>query len=176
MILVAGYIDGRYLALAERVIERVVDLADGDPQLGGSVPVDHEIGLDPFVLLIVVDVHEVRIALQGRYDLRRPLIDFFKRRALQGELILRVAGTSAGADILHGLQKQGCSRNNRHFPTQPRDDAVRRDLAFAERLQRNEHETGIGLTPAGEPDDCFDRGIVFDDGDELRQLLLHQLK
>ena len=115
MILVAGHIDGRYLALAERVIERVVDLADGDSQLGGGVAVDDKIGFEPLVLLVAVDVREVRIALQGRRDLRRPFIEILEGGALQGELILRIAGAAADADILHRLQEQGCSRNDRHF-------------------------------------------------------------
>ena len=45
-----------------------------------------------------------------------------------------------------------------------------------ERIQRNEHEAGIGLAPAGKPDGGLDRGILLEDADELRQLLLHQLK
>ena len=116
MILVTGHIDGRDLPLAEGIIEGVVDLADGDAELCGSlVAIDHKIGFKPLVLLIAVDVRQVPIALQGGCDLRRPLVELLERRSLQGELILRIAGTAADPDILHGLKEQGCARYHRHF-------------------------------------------------------------
>src|SRR5579863_4449294 len=111
MILVAGNVDGRYLALAEGVVKRVVDLADGNPQLGCRVAVDDKIGLQSLVLLVAVDVRKARVALQGRRDLRRPFIEILEGGPLQGKLILRIARASADADILHRLQKQRCSRN-----------------------------------------------------------------
>ncbi len=176
VILVAGDIDRRHLALAECVIERVVDLADGDPELGRGITVDHEVGFQPLVLLVAVDVGEQGLVLQRGRDLRRPFVELLQRGALQRVLILRVAGAAADANVLHGLQEQRRSGYHRHGTPQPRDDAVGGDVAFRQRQQRDEHETGIGLAAAGEPDRGFDRRILLDGGDELRQLLLHQLK
>src|SRR6516165_2313222 len=176
MILVAGNIDRRDLALSERVIKRVVDLADRDAQSGGRIAVDHDIGFGSFVLLVAVDVGQVGVALQGGGDLRRPFVELLEGRTLKRKLILCLAGAAADADVLYRLQKQGRSRNDGHFAPQPRNHAVRRNLAFAERFQRNEYKTGIGLPAAGEADRGIDGRIVLDDADELRELLLHQLK
>ena len=176
MILVAGDVDRRNLALAERVVERVVDLADGNSQSRGGVAIDHQIGFEPLVLLVAVDVGEGVFALQRRRDLRRPFVELLQGGSLQGVLVLRVARAAADADVLHRLQEQGGARNHRHLPPQPRDDAVGGDVTLVRRIQRDEHEAGIGLASAGEPDGGLDRGILLEDADELRQLLLHQLK
>ncbi len=52
VILIAGVVDGRHLALAVGVIKRVVDLGDRDAEPRRSVSVDLEIGLQALVLLI----------------------------------------------------------------------------------------------------------------------------
>jgi hypothetical protein len=54
------------LALAERIVQGVVDLADRQSQPCNSVPIDDEVGFQPLVQLIAVDVGEIRIALQLR--------------------------------------------------------------------------------------------------------------
>ena len=134
MILVAGDIDGRHLALAECVVQRVVDLADGDAEPRGGVAIDHQIGFQPLVLLVAVDVGEHGgLLLQRGRDLRRPFVELLQRGSLQGVLILRVAGAAADADVLHGLQEQRGARHDRQRPPQPRDHAVDRNLALAQR-------------------------------------------
>jgi hypothetical protein len=60
MILIARIVDGRHLALTERIIERVVDLAGVDAKSRGGIPVDDQFSLEPLVLLIAVDVGELR--------------------------------------------------------------------------------------------------------------------
>ena len=61
-----------------------------------------------------------------------------------GVLILRVAGPASHAHILHGLQKEGGSGHARQLRPQALDDLVGADLAFIQRLQRNEHPRRIG--------------------------------
>ena len=56
VILVLRVVDHRDLALAEGVVERVVDLADGQPEPRRGGAVDDEIALQPLLLLIEVDV------------------------------------------------------------------------------------------------------------------------
>ncbi len=73
VILVARDIDGRDLALAEGVIQRVVDLADGDAEAGGGVAIDDEIGLQGPVLLVAVDVGQRRIGLKRGDEFRRSI-------------------------------------------------------------------------------------------------------
>ena len=60
MILVLVLVDGRDLALAERVIERVVDLRGGQAQPRRRGAVDLEIDLQPLVLLVGIDVLQLR--------------------------------------------------------------------------------------------------------------------
>ncbi len=176
VVLVARHIDGRDLALPERVIERIVDLADRDPEPGRGVAVDHQVGFKPLVLLVAVDVGENRDALKRRSDLRAPFVQLLERRALQGVLILGIARPPADANVLDRLQEQRRSRHHGERASQPDDDLIDRQLALAERLQRHEHESRIGLAAAGEPDSGIHRRIILDDGDELRELLLHQLE
>ncbi|MGY3540201.1 hypothetical protein ACVIIY_004421 [Bradyrhizobium sp. USDA 4515] len=176
VILVARDIDRRHLPLAEGVVEGVVDLAHRDAEPGRGVAVDHEIGFQALVLLVAVDVGEIRIALQGRRDLRRPFIELLQRRSLQRVLILRVRGPAPDPDVLHRLQEQARARHHRHLAAQPRDHAVGADLALIKRTKRDEHEAGIGLPAAGEADRRLNRRIALDDADEPRELLLHQLE
>ncbi len=176
MVLIARDIDRRHLALAEGIVESVVDLADRDTEPRRGVAVDHEVRLQALVLLVAVDVGKVRIALQGRRDLRRPVIELLQRRALQRVLILRVRGPAPDPDVLHRLQEQARTGHHRHLAAQPRDHPVGAELALVERPQRHEHEAGIGLPTPGEADHGLHRRIALDDADELRELLLHQLE
>ena len=56
MILVLVLVDGRDLALAEGVIQRVVDLGGVQPQPRRGGAVDLEIDLQALVLLVGIDV------------------------------------------------------------------------------------------------------------------------
>ena len=56
MILVQRRIHGRDLALAEGVVERVVDQLRRDAETRRRAAVDITIGLQPVVLLIAVDI------------------------------------------------------------------------------------------------------------------------
>ena len=105
MILVARDIDRRDLPLPERIIERVVDLADRDSKLGGQIAVDHQIGLQGLVLLIAADVGKSRIGLQRGDQLWRPFVQFVEGRALQRVLIGRIARTASGAEVADRLQE-----------------------------------------------------------------------
>ena len=65
MILVQVLVDGRDLALAEGVVERVVDLrrrSDAEPRRRGAV--DLEIDFQPLVLAVGIDVLQFRHVLQ----------------------------------------------------------------------------------------------------------------
>ena len=72
VVLVERIVDRRDLALAEGVVERVVDHAgvDAEPRRGRAV--DHQIGLEPLVLLVGVDVAQLGQLLQRLEDLGRP--------------------------------------------------------------------------------------------------------
>ena len=137
---------------------------------------------EALVLLVAADVGERRHALKCCDDLRRPFVQLLERRSLQRVLILRVARASAGAEIAHRLQEQRGARHRGEFAPQHADHLIGGKLAVAKRLQGDEHGAGVGRASAraepaaGEADGGIDGRIGPDDVDELRELLLHQLK
>jgi hypothetical protein len=104
VILIAGIIDGGYLALAEGIVERVVDLTDRDAEPRRRSPIDGDVGLQPLVLLITVDLCELRNGLQPRENFWCPFEQLIRVEVLQRILILGVGGAATDADILHRLQ------------------------------------------------------------------------
>jgi hypothetical protein len=58
--LVLRLVDHRYLPLPKGIVERVVDLADGEPKARRAGPVDDQIGLGPPLLPVEVDVGQQR--------------------------------------------------------------------------------------------------------------------
>jgi hypothetical protein len=176
VILVSRIVNRRYLALAEGVIERVVDQGDRNAEPRRRIAVDDDIRFQPIVLLVAIYLRHLRNLLQLSEDLRRPCKQLVRTVGLECVLILRVGGATADADVLHRLQKQRCPWNLRQLAAQPADHLIRRYLALAERLERNEDEAAIGLSAAGEADHDINRRILLDDRNELLQLLPHQLE
>src|SRR5439155_6833580 len=87
--------------------------------------------------------------------MRRPVIELADVVALEGELILRVAGAAADAEVLHRLQEQRSARHPSRLATEAADDLVGGHLALVERLEGDEHAAGVGpaaALPAGEGD------------------------
>ncbi len=77
-----------------------------EPQPRRGRAVDHEIGFETLLLLVGIDVGEFRQFLHRRRDLGGPRIDLGAVVTLERVLVFGTAGPSAGADILHRLQKQ----------------------------------------------------------------------
>ena len=103
MILVEGIVYGGNLPLAERIVECIVDLAHGEAEARGRGAIDGYVGFEPVVLLIAVDLGQLWDRLQfGKY-FWRPVKQFVGVIVLQRELVLRVRGTAADADVLHRL-------------------------------------------------------------------------
>jgi hypothetical protein len=125
VILVARIIDRRDLALAECVVERVVDLSDIDAKPRRRVAIDGDVGLEPLILLVGVDLGDLRDRLQFRENARRPREQLIGIVILERVLILGVAGASAETDILDRLQEERRSRDLGDIAAQPGDDAVR---------------------------------------------------
>ena len=121
VILVDGAVDDRYLALAESVVERVVDLGRRDAEPRGGVAIDDEIGLQPLLLLVGIDVREHGTVLERLDELRRPRVEILRIVGLQRVLIWRVALPAAGADVLNRIEKQAAAGNLRELRPQPRD-------------------------------------------------------
>src|SRR6185312_6639279 len=101
------------LALPERIVERIVDLADRDSEARGGIAIDDQAGLQALVLLVAADIGKGRIALERGDELRRPFVQLLEGRALQRILIRRIGRASAGAEIADRLQEQGGAGDGR---------------------------------------------------------------
>ncbi len=182
MVLVEVLVDGRDLALAEGIVERVVDLADVDAEARRGRAVDVQLHLQPLVFLIGADVFEFGDVLQRVGDLGRPFAQFIQRVGLDRVLELREALPSARTNVLTAEQRQARTRHLVEFGAQIVHHLIGGELAFAKRLQLRIDETRIGgaaaapSSAAGEADDVFDVGIAFDDVHELGEFLLHRLE
>ena len=90
VILVQARIDRRYLPLAERVVQRVVDVAGADAEARCGIAVDRDVRLERPLLLVGVDVREARVLLETLGEPRRPLAQVREVVALERVLVRRV--------------------------------------------------------------------------------------
>ena len=127
MVLVLRAVDCGDLALAERVVQRVVDLAGTDPKPARGGAVDQQIGFQAFLLLIGIDVAQHRIVFQRSNQLRRPFIQQRRAVSLQCVLVGGVGLPAADADVLDRYQEQLCPRHHRQCTAQPRHHLIDAD-------------------------------------------------
>ena len=71
--IVVWQIDGEDLALSECIVQRIVDLGDVESKSRGGCSVDRYVGLDTVVLLVAVDLRELRYCLHLCKNLRCPV-------------------------------------------------------------------------------------------------------
>ena len=169
-------VDGRYLALAEEVVQRAVDLGLVQAQARDHVVVDHEARLQSLVLCVGVDVGELGEGAHHEPHPRLPGAQVGDGVRLQGVLVLGAGGAAPDADVLPGLQVQVCARLVPELAAQARDHRVRGHLALRTRLEGDEHVGAVALAAAGESDDGAHGRIVQHDVDEIAQLLAHRLE
>src|SRR5438477_5216892 len=108
------------------------------------------------------------------FQYRSPGHEVLQIIALQGELILSVAGTAADLYVLHGLEEKRCSGDLRHPRPQTVDHLVSSDLPFGERLE-GDIEVGR-IRPSNRAGNDVDSGVSPYDIDILDELLAHGLK
>jgi hypothetical protein len=120
-VLVQLVVDGRHLALAEGVVERVVDVARGDAQARGAVLVDVHKVSTPFSCWSVstsVSAGCRFIASASRVAQRfRSAIVVALERVLVGAVAL----PPAHAQVLHRVEEQAHAGDLRQLRPQPRD-------------------------------------------------------
>ena len=143
VVLVERREDVRDLALAEGVVERVVDELRQDAEPRGRVAIDDERGLQPAVLLVGGDVAEPLDRPELREHPRGEGVELAEIRALQRVLVLRIAHAPADPHVLHRLEEEGRPRHVGELPAQALDHEVDRDLPLAPRLEHDEHAPGV---------------------------------
>jgi hypothetical protein len=104
VILVRLRVQSADLALAERVIERGIDLIRRDIETRSGGPVDGEIHTDAIGLLVRGDVTHLRQLAEFRDKFVRPDVQFRYVRVFERVLILRAADTVVHREVLYGLQ------------------------------------------------------------------------
>ena len=183
VILVQRLVHGRDLALAEGVVQRVVDQLRRDAEARGGLAVVGDQGLQAAVLLVAVDVDDDGDGFQLLEHAGRVSDQILQVVAAHGELVLRGAVPSADAQVLGGLQVEGRAGNPGELRAQALHDVIDRDLALRERLERDEHarlvQGGCAAAPAAAAREAVDgvhRGIGGHDVHHLQQGLVHGLK
>ena len=104
-ILVALLVDRADLALAEGIVEHILDRLHGDAQAGGAVAVHHDFGGEPILLLVGRDMGEIGAGAQTVDQQRRPVRELGLIGIGEGVLVLGTADSGADLDILHGLEE-----------------------------------------------------------------------
>ena len=114
----------RDLALAERVVERVVDQLRLDAVARGRVAVDRQRQRRALGLLVGGDVAQLRQCLHLGQDLRRPFVQLVEIGVLQRVFELRPRRPAAEPDVLRRLQEEPGALDLVELGTQPRDDLL----------------------------------------------------
>ena len=103
MILVQLREQGRDLALAEAIVQRVVDILCRNAETRSGRAVIAQGRLASLGLLIASDVGELRQLLESREEFRHITAEFLRARILQTVLVLRAADDILDRDVLHRL-------------------------------------------------------------------------
>ena len=176
MVLVERVVDGGDLPLPKGIVKHGIHLLLGQTQAGHGVAIENQQGLQPFHLLVGVDIGQHRQGHQSLLHLGRPCLQLVEVLPLQGVLVLSAGRTSPDADILHRLQKKGGARfPGKRFP-EPGNHLVGAVLAFRQRFEADEHISVVPLSTAGKAHGLVDRRILADHINEVLEFLLHGLK
>ncbi len=139
------------LALAERIVQRVVDQLRLDPIARCGVAIDLQLDRRALGLLVGRDVAQLGQRRHLGQDLRRPFIEFVKVGVLQREFELRPRRPAAEPHVLRRLHIETGALDLFQLGTQPGDDLLRGSLALIARLQRDE-QVAVIAGPAAAAD------------------------
>ncbi len=138
MILVCRREHGRHDALAERVVERVVDGRRQDAEARSNLAIDGDVEQRPGTLLIGRDIGHLGKPLDPLEEERRPVAELARVGVCKGVLILGLRQTTADGDVLRRLHVERDALNAGEPGLQPPDHLVRADVALVMRFQRDE--------------------------------------
>ncbi len=169
--------DGRDEALAERVVERVVDRRRRDAEPPRGVAVDLHVRLQALVLQVGRHLGQRGLVLQPLDDPGHPLRELVRVRVLDAELVLRARHARLDRQVLHRLHVHRDADHVARLLLQAADDVARAvgppRITATERLQVDQHAARVhrrvGAVDADERRDALDRGVGEHDA---RQRLL----
>ncbi len=125
-VLIEAGVHGGDLALAERVVEDLVDGGCGDAETRGGVAIDDEGCREPLVLLVSGGIAQLGHRAHAGQQARSPGVEFVQVFVRERVLILRVAATASDLDVLLGLEEERGAGDAGEFPAEAVDDLRRR--------------------------------------------------
>ena len=125
----------RDLALAEGIVQGVVDHLRRYAVARSSDPVDDQLRLQAQALLIAGNVAQVRNGLELLDEAIRPLAQLFRVRVFQAVLVLGAADAVLDGQILHGLHEELDAIDFLKFRLQAANHRTGIDLSHVERFE-----------------------------------------
>src|SRR3990167_5271107 len=154
------------VALAEGVVEDVVDRSGGDAEARRRIAVDPDEHRQALALQVAGDVDDLGQLLQPLHEARHPDLEILGPGAFQHELVLRAADRRIDREILRRLHVERDAPNCGRVALQAPDDFARGRRAHAARLEVDQHAAGIqgrvGAVDADERGQALDVGIAQD--------------
>ena len=98
--------DGRDLALAKGIIQRIVDGLRADAEARRRIAVDDQERLQAQVLVVAGHITELRQRLQLLHKARRPEAQLLRIGIFEAVLILRAADAVLDGQVLHRLHEE----------------------------------------------------------------------
>ena len=137
------------LALAEGVVQRLVDIGGGQAETRGGAAVDADVGDAAAQLQVVGQVAKRRVGAQFFGQALGPGVERRAVVALEHVLVLGAARAGAEVDVLAGAQVQDDARHLGQFRADAVDELAGGDIAIAAVLQGDpEAAVGDGLVAA----------------------------
>ena len=144
-ILIGLRVDRRDDALAEAIIERIVDGRRRDAESRRRRAVDCKPYRQAVLLQVARDIGERRRLPQPLHELRRPELEFGVVGIFKHELILRAGDAGVDRQILHRLHVQRGPGDVGGFLPEPANDLARGKIALIEGLQNDEKRPAFGV-------------------------------
>ena len=160
-VLVRLGVDGRDDALAEGVVQQVVDRRRGDAEARRRVAVDADEHRQALVLQLGGDVGDLRDLRHAVHQARHPGVEVVGIGALQHELVLGAADRRIDRQVLRRLHVEGDALERPGLALQAADDLARGRAALVARLEVDQHAAGVerrvGAVDADERGQALDR-------------------
>ena len=180
MVLVQLRKDGRNLALAEGVVQRLVDGRGSNAEAIRRLAVENQFCPQAQVLLVACHVAQFRPFLQLGDHLRGEVIQFLRIGIFERVLELGAAYPVLHRQVLHRLHEQGDAGNPGQCRLQAANHVAGADLSLLERLQVDENAPAIHrcvrAIDADERGEAVDGGVFQDDLCQFLLLPRHLLK
>src|SRR6267143_677804 len=169
--------DGGAQALAESVVESVVDIGGKNAEARSGVAVDGECGDETLIQLVAGDIAKFGQCFQFLNEASRPVSEFLGINIFQTVLKLGAAHTIFDGQILNGLEEERNSVDFCKFWLEAADDIRSADFTLGERLQIDLNaaavERGVRAVNTDEGGKALDRRVFEDDAGQIPLALGH---